>query len=51
MRVKSNHFRMLIIAFLMLLLPKQVAAYTKNDIVKHDGIIYRLSRKEMGKFP
>lgn len=42
MRVKSNHFRMLIIAFLMLLLPKQVAAYTKNDIVKHDGIIYQV---------
>lgn len=42
MRVKLNHFRMLIIAFLMLLLPKQLAAYTKNDIVKHDGIIYQV---------
>ena len=42
MRVKLNHFRMLIIAFLMLLLPKQLVAYTKNDIVKHDGIIYQV---------
>lgn len=42
MRVKLNHFRMLIIAFLMLLLPKQLAAYTKGDIVKHDDIIYQV---------
>ncbi len=33
---------MLIIAFLMLLLPKQLAAYTKGDIVKHDDIIYQV---------
>lgn len=42
MRAKLNHFRLLAIAFLMLLLPKQLAAYTLNEIVKHDGIIYQV---------
>ncbi|WP_051076961.1 leucine-rich repeat domain-containing protein [Prevotella veroralis] len=42
MRVKLKYFRLFAIAFLMLLLPKQMAAYTDGDIVKHDGIIYQV---------
>lgn len=42
MRVKLKYFRLFAIAFLMLLLPKQMAAYTDGDIVRHDGIIYQV---------
>ena len=42
MREKTIQFRLWAIAFLMLLLPKQVAAYTDGDIVKHDGIVYQV---------
>ncbi len=42
MRVKLKYFRLFAIAFLMLLHPKQMAAYTDGDIVKHDGIIYQV---------
>lgn len=42
MRVKLKHFRLWAIALLMVLLPKQAAAYTKGDIVRHEGIIYEV---------
>lgn len=42
MREKTIQFRLWSIVFLMLLLPKQVAAYTDGDIVKHDGIVYQV---------
>lgn len=42
MRVKLKHFRLWAIALLMVLLPKQAAAYTKGDIVRHEGVIYEV---------
>ena len=42
MRAKLNHFRLLAIAFLMLLLPKQLAAYTLNTRVRVNKFLLKV---------